>query len=69
MIETLTFDDIVDRLLQAEQALGKSSVALFIEYLSIDSHIEEQSDLEDWLDLFFLFLGTEEVKHWVERAR
>ncbi len=65
VIETLTFDDIVDRLRQAEQTLGKSSVELFSTYLSSDSDITGQQELEDWFDLFFLFLGTEEVKRFL----
>jgi hypothetical protein len=61
-VEELTFDTLVLRLVELEREHGMSSLELFSAYLS---GAELHSDLEEeWLNLFILFLGTREVRHF-----
>jgi hypothetical protein len=62
-IEEFSHEQLVDRLIEIENNLGKSSVELFRKYISED--IEHDEEIEEWFDIFFLFLGTDKVKRYI----
>jgi len=61
-IEEYDFDTLVERLIGLERELGRSSVEMFSEYLYGKMSLDR--DMEEWLDLFILYLGTYEVRQF-----
>ena len=61
-VQSYDFEGLVSRLAELERALGRSSVELFCDYIASASHPEAES--QEWFDLFFLFLGTEEIRRF-----
>ena len=61
-VETLDFDQLTTRLTEFEKEHGLSSLEMFRRY--IHGEFDEDDTTEKWFDLFFLYLGTKEVRHF-----
>lgn len=61
-VETLTFERLTELLIDMESQHGMSTLEMFRHYVREDKAHPE--NLEEWFDLFFLYLGTEEVKRY-----
>ncbi len=62
-VETKDYREIVNELLEAERVNGHSSVAMFERYIHGDH--DENGELEEWFDLFFGFLSSEQVARYI----
>jgi len=61
-VEEYDFDTLVCKLIEFERQYGLSSVEMFSQY--IHGVISLDEDMEEWLDLFILYLGTYEVRQF-----
>ena len=61
-VEEYDFNTLVRRLIEFERQCGLSSVEMFSQY--IHGVISLDEDMEEWLDLFILYLGTYEVRQF-----
>jgi hypothetical protein len=59
-IEEYDFDSLVRELLKYEREFGLSSLEIFSQYI----HGELDEEMEEWLDLFILYLGTGQVRQF-----
>lgn len=63
VIEEAGFADLVQELLDYEKRHGISTLEVFARYL--DGQIDhEHVELEDWVSLFLLYLGTDEIRQF-----
>jgi hypothetical protein len=60
--EEYTFTRLVAELLAFEREFGMSSIELFSQY--VNGQLELSEPEEEWLDLFLLFLGTQEIRRF-----
>ena len=59
-VETLSFDQLTDLLIELEYEQELSTLEMFRRYIRSE---EQQTEvIERWFDLFFLYLGTQEVR-------
>jgi len=63
-VEEYDFDRLVRELVEYEQEFGLSSLEMFSQYI----HGDLDEKMEEWLNLFILYLGTGEVTAFVRRA-
>lgn len=61
-LEELDFNTITEMLLDLEQESNQSTIDLFRRYIS--DNFEHDENIERWFDLFFLYLGTREVRQY-----
>lgn len=59
-IEEYDFDGLVDMLVEFEHQYGRSSLEIFFHYVHGTQVLD--NDMERWLELFILYLGTDEVR-------
>ena len=60
----LTFDQITDSLVSLERELGFSVLELFRRYVNGDLDHDSENVWGELINLFFLYLGTREVRRW-----
>ena len=61
-IENITFDRLTELLIETEHREGMSTLEMFRRYIREDRIHSE--NIEEWFDLFFLYLGAKEVKQY-----
>ena len=62
-VEELDLEQLTKMLREFEKELGYSTVQMFHQYYL--GQLEDNEDMSRWFDLFFLYLGTPEVKRLV----
>lgn len=61
-VETLTFDQLTQLLIEMEARHGMSTLEMFRRHIQEDAG--DTQDLDEWFDLFFLYLGTKQIRHY-----
>lgn len=60
-INEYNFDGITRLLVDHERSFGFSSLEMFNRY--INNEFENNLEIEDWFNLFLLYLGTKEIRN------
>jgi len=61
-VEDFSFDRLTEILIETERKEGMSTLEMFRQYIREDK--VHPQNIEEWFDLFFLYLGTREVKQY-----
>jgi len=59
--QEVSFEDLVKELREFEEKFGYSSIEMFSRYMGEEI---ADSDIEDWMDTFILYLGTGQIKRY-----
>ena len=59
-IREYAFDELIQDLIEYERRFGMSTLELYARYLR--GEMDHEEDLDDWISLYLLYLGTSKVR-------